>query len=57
MVSAERLALALPVVAAPTAVALVLTPPNRYARLVVGVGTVLCCLPAAYLAAGAVASD
>ncbi|QGX96450.1 hypothetical protein EI982_17510 [Haloplanus rallus] len=57
MASAERLTLALVVAGVPTAVALVLTPPNRYAWLVVGVGTLLGCLPAAYLVVGTVASD
>jgi hypothetical protein len=57
MPSAERLALALLLVVVPTAVALVFTPPNRYAWLIVGTGTVLGCLPATYLVAGAVVSE
>jgi hypothetical protein len=57
MASAERLTLSLSLVLVPTAVALVFSPPNRYAWLIVGAGTVLGCLPAAYLVAGAVVSD
>jgi len=55
MASAERLSWALLAAAVPTGVALALTPANRYAWLVVGAGTLLGCLPAAYLLVGTVA--
>ena len=54
MASVERLGWGLLAASIPTAVALVFTPPNRYAWLVVGAGTLLGCLPAAYLLAGVV---
>jgi hypothetical protein len=51
-VSSERIVWALLIAAAPTAVAVVLSPPNVYARLVVGVGALVASFPAAYLLAG-----
>jgi len=51
-VSSERVVWALVIAAVPTAVAVGLSPPNVYARLVVGVGALAASFPAAYLLAG-----
>jgi hypothetical protein len=51
-VSTDRLIWALLLAAAPAAVAVVLSPPDVYAQVVVGIGAVVAAFPAAYLAAG-----
>jgi len=51
-VSSERIVLALLIAVVPAAVAVGLSPPNVYARLVVGVGSLVASFPAAYLLAG-----
>jgi hypothetical protein len=51
-VSTERLIWALLLAAVPAAVGVVLSPPNVYARVVVGIGAVVGAFPAAYLVAG-----
>jgi len=50
--STERLIWGLLLAAGPTAIAVALSPPNVYARLVVGVGAFVAAFPAAYLLAG-----
>ena len=50
--STERLTWALLLAAVPAAVAVALSPPNVYARLVVGLGAFVAAFPAAYLLAG-----
>ncbi|MEF8856647.1 MAG: hypothetical protein V5A16_04430 [Haloplanus sp.] len=51
-VSSTRLFWALLAAVVPTAIAVGLSPPNVYARLVVGLGTLVASFPAAYLLAG-----
>ena len=50
--STERLIWALLLAAVPAVVAVVLSPPDVYARAVVGIGSVVAAFPAAYLVAG-----
>jgi hypothetical protein len=56
-VSTERTLWALLLAAVPAAVAVALSPPNVYARTVVGLGAVVAVFPAAYLVAGLPTSD
>jgi len=51
-VSSERAVVALLLAAVPAAVAVGLSPPNVYARLIVGLGALVAAFPAAYLVAG-----
>ena len=55
--STERLVWALLLAAVPAAVAVALSPPDVYARAVVGIGAVVAIFPAAYLVAGVPTSD
>jgi hypothetical protein len=50
--STERFVWALLLALVPVAVAVALSPPNVYARVVVGVGALIAAFPAAYLVAG-----
>jgi len=50
--STDRLIWGLLLAGGPTAIAVALSPPNVYARLVVGVGAFVAAFPAAYLVAG-----
>jgi len=50
--SSERFVWALLIAAVPAALAVALSPPNIYARLVVGLGALIATFPAAYLVAG-----
>jgi uncharacterized membrane protein len=50
--STERLIWALLLAGVPAVVAVVLSPPNVYARLVVGLGAFVAVFPGAYLLAG-----
>jgi hypothetical protein len=50
--SSERFAWAVLLAAVPSAVALVASPPDPYARAILGGGTLVGCLPLAYLVAG-----
>ncbi|MFB6255170.1 MAG: hypothetical protein ABEH58_00310 [Haloplanus sp.] len=50
--STERAVWALLLAAVPAALALTLSPPNVYARLVVGLGAFVAAFPASYLLAG-----
>ena len=50
--STERFVWALLLALVPVAVAVALSPPNVYARLVVGLGAFVAAFPAAYLLAG-----
>ncbi|MFB6101434.1 MAG: hypothetical protein ABEJ73_02600 [Haloplanus sp.] len=52
MPSTDRLLGAILLAGVVSAVAVGLSPPNPYARLIVGIGAFLGCLPAAYLLAG-----
>lgn len=52
MVSTERFVVALVLAAVPATIALLLTPLNVYAWLVVGIATFVAAFPVAYLAAG-----
>jgi len=57
MVSSDRLLLATLLAGVPSAVAVALSPPHLYARLIVGVGTLLGTLPSAYLLVQAFRDD
>ncbi|GAB6862958.1 hypothetical protein ACFR97_17485 [Haloplanus litoreus] len=57
MVSSDRLLWATLLAGVPSAVAVVLSPPDLYARVIVGVGTLLGTLPSAYLLVQAVRDD
>jgi len=50
--ASERLVWALLIAAVPTALAVALSPPDVYGRLVVGLGALIATYPAAYLVAG-----
>jgi hypothetical protein len=51
-VSSERYLWALLLAAVPAVVAVLLSPPNVYARLIVGLGALIAAFPATYLLAG-----